>query len=67
MTSSRLYAERLLLRLPSPGTAVGLLTSGLLPGLSWCLFGVSSFQAWLTAAKLFIYPLRLIEHRRLGV
>lgn len=48
------------------GTAVGLLTSGLLPGLSWCLFGVSSIQAWLTAAVVYI-PLRLIEHRRLGV
>ncbi|MBS2002733.1 MAG: cytosine permease [Cyanobacteria bacterium SZAS LIN-5] len=45
------------------GCTVGVLTSGVIPGLDSLHVGVCSIQAWLAAAFSYI-PLRLIEHRR---
>jgi cytosine/uracil/thiamine/allantoin permease len=45
------------------GCLVGVLTSGVVPGLESLHVGVCSIQAWLAAALTYI-PLRMIEHRR---
>lgn len=44
------------------GCCVGIMTSGLIPGLESLHVGVSSVQSWLAALVLFM-PLRVLEHR----
>jgi purine-cytosine permease-like protein len=45
------------------GIAVGIATSGVIPGTEYLHVGVCSVQAWVAAAVIYV-PLRLIEHRR---
>jgi purine-cytosine permease-like protein len=44
------------------GCLVGVLTSGVIPGIESMHVGICSIQAWLTAAGTYI-PLRILEHR----
>jgi hypothetical protein len=46
------------------GITVGILTSGIIPGLNALHVGVSALQAWLTALLVYV-PLRIIEHRQM--
>jgi purine-cytosine permease-like protein len=46
------------------GITIGLLTSGLIPGLKILHIGVCSLQAWLTAFVVYV-PLRIIEHQQM--
>jgi purine-cytosine permease-like protein len=45
------------------GCGVGILTSGVIPGLEAFHVGVCSIQSWLAAGFCYI-PLRILEHRR---
>jgi purine-cytosine permease-like protein len=45
------------------GTGVGLLTSGVIPGLEKLNVGIASLQGWLTALIIYI-PLRMFEYRQ---
>ncbi len=46
------------------GIGVGLITSGVIPGLDALHVGVCSVQAWLTALIIYV-PLRIIEHQQM--
>ncbi len=46
------------------GLAVGLLTAGVIPGLSVWHIGICSVQAWITALIVYV-PLRIIENKQI--